>query len=109
MPKTYFAPYQNPTYPEDQDLTPAEMEQGARAASMARAQSPNPLTCQLEGVWSTDVPFHTHGFQECMDFRHRNVIGDDDPWTFWQNIDGPLIGPKPPPPSIPAGMTDWQV
>ena len=109
MAKTYFGKYQNPTYPEDQDMTAAEIEAGAREASMARAQSPNPLTCVIEGVWSTDEPFHTHSFAQCMEYRHKNVIGDDDPWIYWQNIDGPLIGPKPPPPSIPVGMTDWQV
>lgn len=90
-------------------MTPEEMESSARAASMARAQSPGPLTCQIDGTWSVDDPFHHDPYQACMDFRHRNVVGDDQPWTHWQLIDGPLIGPKPPIPPLPVGLRDWQI
>lgn len=106
MPKFLTAPFQNPSYPQDQDMTPEEMEAGARAASMARAQSPNPLTCLIEGVWSSTDQFHTHPFDECMAYRHDNVVGDNEPWTYWQLLDGPLIGPATPLP-LPVGLRDW--
>jgi hypothetical protein len=108
MSRTYFFPYQNPTYPDDADKPIEEIEALARAASLARAQSPNPLTCALEGVWSVDDPMHTHTFQECMAYRHANVIADGDPWTFWQLLDAPPLPPKQPIPPLPIGIHDWQ-
>src|SRR4030095_5104715 len=83
------------------------MQAGARAAAMARAKSPNPLTCLIEGVWSSVEPLHTHDFNECMTYRHANVVADNDPWTFWQLLDGPLIGPGRPIPDLPEGLRDW--
>jgi hypothetical protein len=109
MPKTYGWPYQNPSYPEDRDMTVDEMEIAARAASMARAQSPNPLICAIDGAWSSDVPFHAHGFLECMNYRHRNVIGDDAPWTFWQTMDVAQFVPAVPEPALPIGLDGWLV
>jgi hypothetical protein len=106
--KTYFDPWQNPTYPQDQDLTDDEVGALARQASLARAQSPGPLTCQIDGTWSLDDQFHHDSYQLCMDFRHRHVIGDNEAWTFWQLVDGPLIGPKPPVPPLPVGLMGWQ-
>src|SRR5215467_814690 len=107
--KTYFDPWQNPTYPQDVGISEDEVARRARAASMARAQSPGPLTCQIDGTWSLDDPFHADPFRTCMDFRHLNVIGDDQPWTYWQLADGALIGPKIPIPPLPIGLLDWQV
>src|SRR5215475_14003229 len=107
MPKLLTAPFQNPSYPQDQDMTPDEMAEAARAASMARAQSPNPLTCVIEGVWSSVDQFHAHPFNECMDYRHNNVIADGAPWIYWQLLDGPLIGPATPIPDLPGGIRDW--
>src|SRR6516225_6653228 len=101
MAKTYFDPWQNPTYPQDVGLTDDEVAAGARAASLARAQSPGPLACQIDGTWSVDDPFHHDPYQVCMDFRYRNVIGVNDPWTFWQLADGPLLPPKSPIPPMP--------
>src|SRR5262252_1451132 len=107
--KTYFDPWQNPTYPQDVGMTDDEVAVGARAASLARAQSPGPLTCQIDGTWSLDDPLHADNFQTCMQFRHQHVIGDDEPWTYWQLIDGPLIGPRPPVPNPPIELIDWAV
>lgn len=90
-------------------MTPAEMETAARAASMARAQSPGLLTCQIDGTWSLDDPFHVDPYQICMNFRHQHVVGDDEPWTYWQLIDGPLVPAKGPIPPLPVGLKDWQI
>jgi hypothetical protein len=109
MGKTYFDPWQNPTYPQDVGLTDDEIAAGARAASLQRAQSPGPLTCQIDGTWSLDDQFHHDPYSVCMDFRYRHVIGVNDPWTFWQLPDGPLLPPKSPIPPLPLGLLDWQV
>jgi hypothetical protein len=109
MPKAYYFPYQNPTYPENQDATTEEIERAARAASLARARSPNPLICALEGVWSIDDPLHAHPFRECMEYRHQHVVGDNEPWTYWQLLDAPLLPPKTPLPPLPVGLKDWQL
>ena len=76
MSKTYAWPWQNPSYPEDRDMTVDEMEAYARAASLARAQSPNPLVCKIDGLWSLDDPFHAHDFNTCMSYRHAHVVGE---------------------------------
>jgi hypothetical protein len=107
--KTYYSLWQNPTYPEDQGMSVPEMEAAARAASMARAQSPGPLTCVIDGTWSVDNPFHADDFATCMQYRHQNVVADGAPWTYWQLVDGPLIGPRPPVPPLPVGLLDWQL
>jgi len=91
------------------DMSADEIARGARAASLQRAQSPANLICKLDGSWSQDHPFHADSFYSCMNYRHQNVIGDQDPWTFWQEIDGPLPGPKQPVPPLPVGLMDWQV
>jgi hypothetical protein len=109
MAKTAYWPWQNPTWPENRDLTAEDMEAMAREASMARAQSPNPLVCKIDGKWSIDDQFHHHGFNECMDYRHANVIGDDEPWTSWWLIDDASISPKGPIPPVPIGMSDWNL
>jgi hypothetical protein len=44
-----------------------------------------------------------------MAYRHANVVGDNEPWTYWQEIDGPLIPAKPPIPPLPTGLVDWQL
>jgi hypothetical protein len=107
--KSYFAPWQNPLYPQDQWMTTDEIEQAARAASMARAQSPGPLTCLIDGTWSVDDPMHADDFVTCMQYRHQNVVADGDPWTYWELVDGPLIGPRPPVPLLPVGLEGWQI
>jgi len=109
MARHFYDPWQGPTYPDDQDVTEAEKEALARAASMARAQSPGPLVCQIDGTWSIDDQFHADPFKVCMDFRRRMVVADNDPWTYWQTIDGPLMPPKQPTPPLPDGIMDWQV
>ena len=109
MTNNFWWPYQNPSYPEDQDMTPDEMEAGARAASMARAQSPNPLVCKIDGVWSSDDPFHAHDYTTCMNYRHANVIGDDEPWSNWWLMEDAQFVPRPPIPPAPAGVIGWQL
>ena len=99
---------QNPTYPADKDMTVAEMEEVARAASMQRAQSPNPLVCILDNDIVAETLGHNHTFDECMTFRHANVIGDQDPWTYWQLYDMANLPAPPPPPTPPPPLTGWQ-
>jgi len=86
-----------------------EIARGARAASLQRAQSPGNLVCKLDGTWSFDDQFHADSFYACMDYRHKNVIGDQDPWTYWELMDAPLIGPKGLVPPLPVGLMDWQL
>jgi len=109
MAKLYYAPWQNPSWPQDMDMSADEIARGARAASLQRAQSPGNLVCKLDGSWSYDDPFHADSFYACMDYRHRNVVGDQDPWTYWELMDAPLIGPKGIVPPLPVGLMDWQV
>src|SRR5262245_31475535 len=92
--------YKPPSYPEDKAMTVAQMEAKQRDSSMKRAQSPGILICKLEQVNSFDVPTHVHPFQECMDWRHANVIADDDPWMYWWTYDkwAEIAPPKPVPP-----------
>jgi len=109
MPKLYYAPWQNPSWPQDMDMSADEIARGARAASLQRAQSPGNLICKLDGTWSYDNQFHADSFYACMDYRHKNVIGDQDPWTYWETMDAPLIGPRGLIPPLPVGLMDWQV
>jgi hypothetical protein len=100
---------QNPLYPRDAALTPDQMAAMARATSMVRAQSPGELMCQIDNVSSDDVGYdHTHDYATCMAFREQHVIGDSDPWTFWELADvwaeqQPAQVPPPPGPPPPIG------
>lgn len=98
-------PYQNPLYPADNDLTIPQMEALARDRSMTRARSPGELRCIIDSVSSLNVPEHTHTYFECMNYRHLNVIGDDDPWNYWMLYDDWAARqpgePYPPPPVPP--------
>jgi len=102
--------FQNPLYPQDAGLTDDEFNAQARAVSMVRAQSPGELVCQIDQVTSTDDPTHAHDYATCMAFREANVIGDDDPWIYWELFDvwaqqQPAALPPPPGPPAPVG---WQ-
>jgi hypothetical protein len=102
-----FAPYQNPLYPPDQPIP--DMERRAREVAMLRANSPGQRVCVIDNVTALENYGHTHPYQECMDYRHNNVIGDSDPWTYWQLIDQAVGRFMPPvwplPPVRPVG---WQ-
>jgi len=98
---------QNPSYPQHGTgaaaPTTAELEAMQRAASLSRAHSPNPLLCKLDLDNSALDPAHTHPFQECMDYRHAHVIGDQQPWMFWENLQDihiPQTVPLPPGPLV---------
>jgi hypothetical protein len=106
-----------PSYPEDALLTDTagltlddEKSAMAREGSFVRAHSPNELMCQVDNVSSLVVGIgHTHDFDTCMDYRHANVIGDQDPWTFWEEYDDwAQKQPTPPlPPPEPPLPEDW--
>jgi hypothetical protein len=96
-------PYQNPVYPPDMPIP--EMEQIARDAAMARAQSPGERVCLIDEATALENPTHTHPYDECMNYRHDHVVADSDPWTYWQLLDQVVskfmaIPPPPPPPPV---------
>ena len=95
-------PFQNPLYPQDAGLTDDEFNAKARATSLMRAQSPGLLVCQIDETTSIDDPTHADDFATCMAFREANVIGDQEPWTYWELFDvwaaaQPPIVPVPEP------------
>lgn len=99
-----------PSYPEDADLTDDEKSAMARQASMARANSPNELMCQVDNVSSNVVGIgHTHDYATCMAFREQNVISDQAAWIYWEEYDDwAQQQPTPPlPPVEPPPPEDW--
>jgi len=105
-----FDDCQNPLYPRDAALTEDEKSAMARDCSMMRALSPGEIVCIIDQAETEhDDPItHVHDFQECMDWRHAHVIGDDDPWTYWLTYDewadiAPPLPPLPPPPPVVVG------
>src|SRR5262245_5261986 len=87
------ADIQNPVYPDDANLSGAELNALMRERSMARAQSPGELICKLDTDSSNAVGYtHTHPSDQFMDYRHNNVeagriIADGDPWMYWRTYD----------------------
>lgn len=91
-------------------MSTAEMEYEARADSRWRAKSPGVRICKIDNVETIEEPEHGHDFEECMAWRHDNVIADDEPWHFWLPYDEWLkLYQPPPPPSPPPPLTDWQI
>jgi hypothetical protein len=96
------APWQNPVYPPDMPVD--QMEAIAREAAFIRAQSPGQRVCLIDEATAIEYPTHTHPYDECMNYRHDHVVGDDEPWTYWQLYDqvatrfmAPPAVPPPPP------------
>jgi hypothetical protein len=98
--------HQNPSWPQHGSVTPEQLEAEQRVVSMARAQSPNPRLCKLDLVNSADFPTHLHPYQEFMDYRHDNVIGDWEAWMFWANLSDLNVPQALPPP--PQPWVGWQ-
>lgn len=84
-----------------------EMEVMARQVSMARAQSPGERVCLIDEAFSLENPGHTHPFDECMNYRHDHVVGDDEPWTYWQLLDQVVTRYMASPPPPPPPPVDW--
>jgi len=116
-PSQLLPQYQNPTYPEDANLTDAEIAAKMRERSMVRAHSPGELICMMDGTSRWLTPEHTHSYDEFMAYRrsHLNdqgsIIGDGDPWINWEPYDvwadhAPI--PEPVPDVAQPPPTGWQ-
>jgi len=116
-PSELLPAYQNPTYPEDANLTLDQIAAKMRERSLVRAQSPAEHICMMDGVSDWLNPKHTHGYDEFMAYRRSHIdadghiIADGEPWINWESFD--IWADKAPPPDFPPGLaqpplTGWQ-
>lgn len=101
-----FDDCQNPLYPRDKDLTIEQTDAMARECSMMRARSPGERVCKVDHIEDVDEPGHTHDYATFMQWRHDNVIGDQDPWAYWLTFDqwADFYHPPLPPAPQPAPL-----